>query len=281
MRASRPIRVSKPRTSRQHPRADGTSEKSKFARYFDTPLGRITAVVTAMAAVVGLLTAWPETWWPRDVPAVAIGLTRDIDSVYALTMDATAIKGAPPPDGPGGCNSDARQKWVRGLGGFPSRRTYDNIVMTALRSNTTVIVTDFRAISRRVPGAFKTGLITCIDEYGTGGDRPFIRNIDIEMSDGPKVHFLDDNNKSLDRITVDMNKGDATEFQIHTLLEEPGSGYEWYGEISMLVNGKSEQLRIPEQGYFRVADLTESAVLWADTTKPNICIPGRSKKDWC
>jgi hypothetical protein len=282
MRSSQAIRVRKPRAPRQRPGPDGTSERSKFARYFDTPLGRIIAVVTAIAAVVALVGSWPETWWPREVPAVAIGLSTNIENnVHALTMDATAIKGAPPPNGPGGCNSEARQKWARDLGGFPSRRTYDYIVVTALRSNTTVVITDFRAIARKTPGTFKTGLVTCSNELGTGGNYPFIRNVHIEMSEGPKVQFLNDDDQPLDRLTVVLNKGDAAEFQVHALLEEPGSGYEWYGEISMLVNDEVEHLRVPEQGYFRLADLTESAVMWSDTEKPNICIPGRSENAWC
>ena len=288
MSSVRSSRMPDSRPPKRRRPADGNSEKSGFVRYFVTPLGWITAVVTALAAVIGLAGAWPETWWPRQIPAVAVGLDagENSPSIYAVTSDAAAITSPPPPDSPEGCNSAERHKWAQRLEGFPQGSSTYFLVLTALRTSTTVVVTDFHLVARRVPGRFRTGLVLCGQDFGSGGaDYPFQRTVEVELSNKSKADFSDGTGKALARPTVVLNQGDVVQYQIRASTSEEemgeGRGYEWYGEFSISVNGEVQQLRVPKEGYFRLADLTDSAVLWSDTVKPNICDPRRIKNAWC
>jgi hypothetical protein len=269
---------------------EAKEEKSRGHRFFDKPVARVTAIIAAITGVITLAAIWPDTLWPRNVPALDVLITSGVDDsvIFGTSREAREIDSINPPIPSGdSCYSQQRLDWIRNVGGVPDFSQDIRLVAAARRKDTTVVLTDIKAQARKLPGNFSTGIVPCPHELGSGGN-PASRYIGITLQDHPEVTIKDlDADKELKTLDLTLTNGEAAEFTMVASPEHAGEAYEWWAELSFLVDGKVETKRIPADGTFRVATTTDKRALWSDRGEPRICGPEALSKaasdghEWC
>lgn len=274
--------------------ADGGGRSQGLSRWWDKPVSRIGAALALVAAVLGLVAAWPQTWWPRQVPALAVNVVADQGAALWVANDPPVMPTSlPAADGPAGCGSAARREWAKGAGAAPFVISSVTAFLTALRTETTVVLTGATPEVRPLAGEFDTGILLCPDEewFAVGGGETYQRVLSLDVSAAtPTVEIWDpESGASVDRLSLYLTSGEAAELVLSAKAETVdggvGQGWEWAVNLHVIVNGEEEVLRIPDEGYFKVAVLSEEGELWTDAALPHTCSLEDADADvgdgWC
>ncbi|MFF3064037.1 hypothetical protein ACFVQ3_05725 [Oerskovia sp. NPDC057915] len=257
-------------------------------------MSRIGAALALVAAVLGLVVAWPQTWWPRQVPALAVTVVADQGAALWVANEPPVTPTTlPSADGPAGCGSAARHEWARSAGAAPFVISSVTAFLTALRRDTTVVLTGATPVVRSLPGEFDTGILLCPDEewFAIGGGETYQRALTLDVTAAtPTVEIWDpESGTSVDRLSLYLTSGEAAELVLSAKAEAVdggvGQGWEWAVNLHVLVNGEEEVLRIPDEGYFKVAVLSAEGELWTDAAQPQTCSLDDAQADvgdgWC
>jgi hypothetical protein len=268
--------------------AEARQEPDRISRWWDKPVSRVAAGIGLLVGVLGLAAAWPETLWPRQVPALAVTVVDDPRAVIWVTTQAPTVPAdAPAPDGPGGCESAARHAWAQQIGAAPLKVSPVTVIATPLRDEATVVLTRVTPEVRPLPGEFDTGILLCPDaEWAIGGGELFSREVTIDVSAAtPRAQIHDEEaGGSTDQMSLYMGKGEAAELHLTALASSAsgsGQGWEWAVTLHAVVNGEEETFRVPEDGYFRIADISEDGLLWTDAAEPHTCSLDVTREGWC
>lgn len=93
----------------------------------------------------------------------------------------------------------------------------------------------------------------------------------------PSVNFFDldvpDAPNKIDRLALTMTSDDLAVLNVEARAPKPGSAYEWWMTASTFAGGKREEIRIPEQGTYRVGKVSADFQYWTDLVDPHVCAP--------
>ncbi|MFI8281309.1 hypothetical protein ACIGBH_42015 [Streptomyces sp. NPDC085929] len=70
----------------------------------------------------------------------------------------------------------------------------------------------------------------------------------------PKFEMTDERGRSVDRLGLNLGKGDAADFKLEAYAEQTGGVYEWTADLDLLVGGQPKSLTLSDRGQaFRIA----------------------------
>ncbi len=210
-------------------------------------LGAVVGVVTIVGTTLGAVTAWPDNWWPRHPPEPEIYIKSVGNSgnlavpltVKALDKQLSRAKYT--------C-TESTANLLESVGGVP-HHVFIDFVLTTERSESVVIL-GLEPHVRRVPQpVLRTEVLDC-----PGGDGYFGRQASLVVDARPPRFRLFDESGPIERVGINMGKGDAADFHIEATAARSGAAYEWTVDLKVLVGGKPRNLAVSDNGEpFKVA----------------------------
>ncbi|MFJ4356488.1 hypothetical protein ACIP25_09475 [Streptomyces massasporeus] len=198
-------------------------------------------LVGLVATVIGVVVAWPNDWWPRHPPEPKI-FVKDVSNFgsYAIPHSAARLD-SPPALVKFNCTKKSGE-WIRTLNGVPYRVIIDFVLTT--ERDESVVVLGLKPHVRRLTGvAMKTNVHDCV-----GGDGYFGRQAELIVDERPPRFKLFDENGPIERIALNLGKGDAADFHLEAWAKTPREVYEWTVDLELLIGGDPERITISDSG---------------------------------
>ncbi|MEU9785729.1 hypothetical protein AB0H92_33010 [Streptomyces phaeochromogenes] len=218
-------------------------------------LGKAVAVLAGIVAIVATtittVVAWPTDWWPRDPPRPKVYVQRVLYSNEYVTPHPVAKFDKFPSDVKYKCN-DHTDKWVKTLGSVSTAVTIE-FVLTSENSESVVVLGLTPKVRKVRAPAMKTGVSTC-DGWGGPGGLP-VRRAELVVDSRPvKLELTDESGKSLDRVGLNLKKGEAVLFELKASASSPGAVFDWTYDIELLIGGDHVSIPVSDLGKpFRIA----------------------------
>ena len=186
---------------------------------------------------------------------------------YAVPDPPEKLVGAPSPSEAGGCRSQARLDWVAALGGVPTAQHQVSVVLQAIgKEERNIVITGVELHTTRKPADnLKTHIRLC------GGGGVPMQYLHFRLGDPrSQVQIYDEQMKPVDRLTLQLKRGEAARLLIvTTAVGPPGVIYEWSVDLIAIVDGERRLYRISDHGHpFQYATETKSWDIWTDLAGP-------------
>ncbi|MFC8247475.1 hypothetical protein [Streptomyces chartreusis] len=216
----------------------------------------LAGIVAIVATTIATVAAWPTDWWPRNPPKPKVYVQRVLYSHEYVTPHPVAKFDKLPGDVRYECN-DHTDKWVKALGSVSTSVTIEFVLTSENPESVIVLGLTPKAREVRSP-TMRTGVSTCGGEGG-GGGLP-VRRVELLIDSRPvdlKLH--DEDGKVLDRLGLNLKKGEGVLFELKARASSPGAVFDWTYEVDLLIGGDHVSIPVSDLGKpFRIAgDLPE------------------------
>ncbi|MGW5341959.1 hypothetical protein [Streptomyces sp. HUAS TT3] len=177
----------------------------------------VGGLVAILGTVLGAVVAWPDDWWPRRLPEPKLYM-KDVEygSSFGVPVAADALN-HPPPDVRFAC-ADRTSAWLRSLGGVPYWVSVE-FVLTTERPESVVVLGLTPHVRRITSPPLRT------DVQGCGVPTALIQERSAEFvvdSQPPKLEMTDERGRSVDRMGLNLGKGEAADFKLEAYAEQTG-----------------------------------------------------------
>lgn len=221
----------------------------------------VGGLVGIVATTIGVVVAWPADWWPRHPPEPEVYVKGVTEWGGYVVPHPAGVFDKPPHHARFPCRR-GMSDWVKSLGGVPNRISVD-FVLTTERSES-VVVLGLKPHVRKLPTPpMRTTVVDCVAGSGYWG-----RSADLVVdSQPPKFRLNDENGQPIERIGINLGKGEAAEFHLSAEAETPGAVYEWTADLELLVGGEPMKVTVSDGGKpFKVAGALPDSAPRVDLT---------------